>query len=129
MNRLVMLAASVTVIFSIISSSMLASVKAVSVTTASATSTMTPIKHVVVIFQENISFDHYFGTYPTATNPAGEPKFIADPNTPSVNGLTDSLLHNNPNVVNPFRLDRSMAVTCDMNHDYMMEQSAYNGGC
>ena len=26
--------------------------------------TRTPIKHVVVIFQENVSFDHYFGTYP-----------------------------------------------------------------
>jgi len=24
------------------------------------------IKHVVVIFQENVSFDHYFGTYPHA---------------------------------------------------------------
>ena len=23
--------------------------------------TATPIKHVVVIFQENVSFDHYFG--------------------------------------------------------------------
>lgn len=34
--------------------------------------TTTPIKHLVVIFQENISFDHYFGTYPYATNPAGE---------------------------------------------------------
>ena len=29
-------------------------------------STRTPIKHVVVIFQENVSFDHYFGTYPNA---------------------------------------------------------------
>ena len=27
----------------------------------------TPIKHVVVIFGENQSFDHYFGTYPNAT--------------------------------------------------------------
>jgi phospholipase C len=26
--------------------------------------TSTPIKHLVVIFQENVSFDHYFGTYP-----------------------------------------------------------------
>jgi len=25
-------------------------------------STATPIKHLVVIFDENISFDHYFGT-------------------------------------------------------------------
>ena len=28
--------------------------------------TTTPIKHLVVIFGENISFDHYFGTYPNA---------------------------------------------------------------
>src|SRR5215472_15620512 len=32
--------------------------------------TTTPIKHLVVIFDENISFDHYFGTYPFAANPA-----------------------------------------------------------
>jgi phospholipase C len=29
------------------------------------------IKHVVVIFDENISFDHYFGTYPNAANTGG----------------------------------------------------------
>ena len=39
----------------------------------------TPIKHVVVIFGENQSFDHYFGTYPNATNPAGQPPFTAAP--------------------------------------------------
>ncbi len=39
----------------------------------SAPATTTPINHVVVIFQENVSFDHYFGTYPNATNPQGEP--------------------------------------------------------
>ena len=32
--------------------------------TAAPVVTSTPIKHVVVIFDENISFDHYFGTYP-----------------------------------------------------------------
>jgi phospholipase C len=41
--------------------------------------TATPIKHFVLLYQENNSFDHYFGTYPNATNPAGEPKFVADP--------------------------------------------------
>src|SRR5262249_43327327 len=59
--------------------------------------TTTPIQHLVVIFQENVSFDHYFGTYPTATNPAGEPAFQASADTPSVNGLTEALLTNNPN--------------------------------
>ena len=44
--------------------------------------TQTPIKHVVIVFEENRSFDHYFGTYPFAANPAGEPKFIARDDTP-----------------------------------------------
>ena len=48
----------------------------------------TPIKHPVVIFNENITFDHYFATYPQAANPQGEPRFIASDDTPSVNGLT-----------------------------------------
>ena len=40
---------------------------------APAPSTFTPIKHLVVIFQENVSFDHYFGTYPNATGQGGSP--------------------------------------------------------
>ncbi len=50
-------------------------------------STKTPIKHFIVIFQENVSFDHYFATYPHATNPGGEPKFQAKKATPRVNNL------------------------------------------
>ena len=46
----------------------------------------TPIKHVVVIFQENVSFDHYFGTYPNAANTDGQ-TFHAAPDTPAVDGL------------------------------------------
>ncbi|HTK09331.1 MAG TPA: alkaline phosphatase family protein [Ktedonobacteraceae bacterium] len=90
--------------------------------------TTTPIKHVVVIFQENVSFDHYFGTYPNATNPAGEPTFTASHGTPKVNGLTPSLLKNNPNSANPTRLDRSQALTCDQDHGYTDEQKAYDNG-
>src|SRR5580698_2901155 len=62
--------------------------------------TATPIKHLVVIFGENVSFDHYFGTYPNAANPAGEPMFNAATNTPAVNGLTEALLTDNPNFTN-----------------------------
>ncbi|HEX6540030.1 MAG TPA: alkaline phosphatase family protein [Candidatus Dormibacteraeota bacterium] len=91
--------------------------------------TATPIKHVVVIFQENISFDHYFGTYPNAANPAGEPAFHAAADTPSVNNLESAgLLTNNPNVSNPQRFDRSEQVTCDENHDYTAEQLAMDHG-
>src|SRR5690348_445509 len=71
--------------------------------------TTTPIKHLVVIFQENVSFDHYFGTYPNALDSSGEPRFVASPDTPTVNGLTDALLFSNPNFANPQRLDRSQA--------------------
>jgi len=98
--------------------------------------TATPIQHIVVIFQENVSFDHYFGTYPNATNPAGEPGFTARPGTPTVNGFSNALLNSNPNLnpangngaTNPFRLDRSQAVTADQNHDYTAEQQAFDAG-
>ncbi len=98
--------------------------------------TATPIKHLVIIFQENVSFDHYFGTYPNATNPSGEPPFHAAAGTPTVNGLGNGLLNANPNLnpangtgaTNPFRLDRSQAATTDQDHDYGPEQAAADGG-
>jgi phospholipase C len=91
--------------------------------------TTTPIKHLVVIFDENISFDHYFGTYPSASNPPGEPLFFALPHTPTVNGLTPGLKTQNPNSpAEPFRLDISEAVTCDNDNHYHDEQEAYDGG-
>ncbi|GIH19287.1 phospholipase C [Rugosimonospora africana] len=89
--------------------------------------TSTPIKHVVVIFQENVSFDHYFGTYPKAANTDGTP-FKAKSGTPQVNGLDKKLLTNNPNEYNPTRLTPDQALTCDQNHGYGAEQKAYDGG-
>ncbi|RDS85512.1 phospholipase C [Dyella psychrodurans] len=99
--------------------------------------TATPIKHLVVIFDENRSFDHYFGTYPVAANPPGEPAFKARPFTPQVDGLSPALLNDNPNklnpinganAVNPFRLDRTQANTEGQNHSYTPEQLAYDNG-
>jgi phospholipase C len=98
--------------------------------------TATPIKHLVVIYNENISFDHYFATYPNAANPSGEPQFhgwlvprantlamagllATNPNTNSANGSGASL---------PFRLDRTQAASADQNHSYTPEQQAYDGG-
>ena len=86
-----------------------------------------PIKHLVVLFDENVSFDHYFGTYPYATNADGSP-FHAKRGTPSVNGLSKSLLTANPNSYNPQRLTHAQALTCDQNHGYMAEQEAFDGG-
>ena len=99
----------------------------------------------VVIFQENVSFDHYFATYPFALNPPGSPKFVAKDGTPSINGLgslsqgqpvgvllTDNPNRlnpaNSPNAINPFRLDRSQASTCDQDHNYGDEQGAFDQG-
>jgi phospholipase C len=107
-------------------------------------STATPIKHLVVIFQENVSFDHYFGTYPKAANTSGQP-FRAARRTPGVNNLADTkgagghgnLLTDNPNrdaqgnQVNPRRLDPANindVLTCDEDHNYNAEQKAFDGG-
>jgi phospholipase C len=111
---------------------------AVPIANSQENSTATPVKHLVVIFGENISFDHYFGTYPHALNTPGAPRFTALRGTPAVNGLTPPLLTRNPNFLNvkvnqgnatnPFRLDRSQAATADQNHGYNAEQLAFHEG-
>ena len=91
--------------------------------------TATPIKHVVVIFDENVSFDHYFGTYPKAANsrvkpsrvPAPDGPFTAAKNTPKdIDTLATAglLAPKNPNSAQPARLSPAQAVTCDQNHGY-----------
>ena len=121
-----------------------------STTFARDAATKTPIKHLVVIFQENVSFDHYFGTYPTAANTDGRP-FTGLQVTPAVNGLRPatslslpaSLRHTadltavNPNSSLPVRLDSSATglsggpggqLTCDQDHNYSDEQQAFDNG-
>lgn len=118
--------------------------------------TATPIKHLIVIFQENVSFDHYFGTYPEAENNPGETPFVAKHHTlRRINSLrmpldvtsgfepipgTD-LLNANPNspvgsgaqingadAANPFRLGPLQALTADQGHNYKPEQQASDNG-
>jgi phospholipase C len=112
--------------------------------------TATPIKHLVVIFQENVSFDHYFGTYPHASNSDGQ-RFTASRRTPPIDGLapatsrspppdrrhSTNLLRSNPNLALPQRLDSSPTglpgsaggqLTCDQDHNYSDEQKAFDGG-
>ena len=101
--------------------------------------TATPIKHVVIIYGENVSFDHYFGTYPHAANPIGEPKFLARKDTQTdIDTLNHgNLLTENPNftnpqngagAANPFRLDVTQVATADQNHSYTPEQQAEDNG-
>ncbi len=114
---------------------------------ATAYTTATKIKHVVVVFGENISYDHYFGTYPNAQNNAGEATFVAATGTPKANNLVTplntgaafapvtgvDLINANPNftnaanltgAANPIRLAPSQAATQDMGHSYKPEQQA-----
>ena len=97
------------------------------------------IKHIVVIFGENISFDHYFGTYPNALNLPGESAFTAAAGTPTTanNYISNpGLLTANPNLsvanaagaANPFRLARAQAGTADQDHNYAPEQTAFDNG-
>ncbi|GAA5186639.1 hypothetical protein GCM10023322_33340 [Rugosimonospora acidiphila] len=117
--------------------------------------TTTPIKHVVVLYDENESFDHYFGTYPYAANSDGTPFTPAagtptDINTmlnaglvpgdapgaqvaahnPNASLPTDSTFYTapNPNTYQPDRLTSSQAITCDQNHSYGPEQQAMGTG-
>jgi phospholipase C len=102
----------------------------------------TAIQHVVVIFGENISFDHYFGTYPNAANTGGT-TFTAAAGTPIPNNYISnpSLLTANPNQnsanlvtasnsvpSNPFRLGPNQAGTNDQGHNYGPEQLAFDNG-
>lgn len=89
-----------------------------------------------MIFQENVSFDHYFGTYPVATKLAGEPKFRAAANTPTVNGLGNALLTVNPNLnpangaaaANPCRLESFAGGDHRPGSQYTAEQQAFDAG-
>jgi phospholipase C len=148
-GRLLLPLAALGAILVVAATSAVGQVKKHSTATSVAGGTYTPIKHVVVIFQENVSFDHYFGTYPNAANTDGQ-KFTPLAGTPAVDGLppatskslpprlrhSTNLLTNNPNQSNPQRLDSSATgvvpgqgqLTCDQDHDYSDEQKAFDGG-
>ncbi len=99
------------------------------VSSAERSPTQTPVKHLVVIFQENVSFDHYFATYPNTQAAAADQPWGPRPGTPSVNGLNAPLLDpNHLNSAQPFLLHRAQAATCDQGHDYTAEQAAFDRG-
>src|SRR3954447_6761304 len=89
----------------------------------------TPIEHVVVIFGENQSFDHYFATYPVAANVDGT-TFNGTIGAQTVDNLDRAGLNGNanPNSQKLRRLTHAEAVTCDFDHNYAAEQKAFNNG-
>jgi phospholipase C len=86
-------------------------------------STNTPIKHTIVIYQENRSFDNYFGTYPTA------PGFHALPGTPTVNNIPPGSMNldANGNPHSPQNLDNTLK-TKDVDHGYNDMIKGYDNG-
>jgi phospholipase C len=63
---------------------------AAAVTVNNSAKTTTPIKHLVVIFDENQSFDHLFGTYPYAENTDGT-DFCPQAGTAGLPGSSESV--------------------------------------
>lgn len=96
---------------------------------ASNLETKTPIQHLVIIYQENRSFDHYFGIYPKVTNTdSTEPRFIPRKNTPTINGLTSALRRLNQNSAKPFLLTLDVLSINSPLHFYTTLQQACDSG-
>src|SRR6266568_7365412 len=79
----------------------------------------TPIQHTIIVYQENISFDHYFGTFGHGSNgiPAGVQLYHTTPDGTQLGPFTS------------FRLDgTAQATTCDVDHDYASMIQMADGG-
>lgn len=90
----------------------------------SALETKSPIKYVIVICQENRSFDSYFGTYPFA------PGFKPLPGTPFVNGIPAGSYNPDKkgNPIYAYRFTKNQKITADPEHGYETMMEAYNKG-
>ena len=85
---------------------------------------LTDIEHVVIIIQENRSFDHYFGSYRGVRGFSDQSSAFLQPNP---------LNADNPPVgkLLPFHLDTSTtnaACTHDITHDWVPQHQSWNNG-
>ncbi len=91
---------------------------------SSACSKLTDIKHVVIIIQENRSFDHYFGSYRGVRGFSDQSLAFQQPYPSNVaNSPVGKLL--------PFHLDTSMtnaACTHDVAHDWPTQHQSWDNG-
>src|ERR1700731_2358252 len=87
-------------------------------------SKLTDIEHVVILIQENRSFDHYFGSYRGVRGFSDQSAAFQQPdpaNTMSAPG----------GVLLPFHLDTSQsnaACTHDITHDWIPQHQSWNNG-
>src|ERR1700723_2630278 len=87
-------------------------------------SKLTDIEHVVILIQENRSFDHYFGSYRglrgfSDKSPAFEQSDPANTGNPPTG------------ILQPFHLDTSTtnaACTHDITHDWVPQHQSWNNG-
>ena len=87
-------------------------------------SKLTTIEHVVILIQENRSFDHYFGSYRGVRGFADPSMAFQQPNpantaSPPIGKLL------------PFRLDTTAtnaACTHDITHDWVSQHQSWNSG-
>jgi phospholipase C len=89
-----------------------------------ACSKLTDIEHVVIIIQENRSFDHYFGSYRGVRGFSEQGLAIRQPDPANTTNPPSGVLL-------PFHLDTSRtnaACTHDITHDWVPQHQSWNGG-
>ena len=104
----------IAIIFLIFSLTLLPAKPASAQAVDASTKTTTPIKHLVVVMQENHTFDNYFGTYPGANGFPANTSVPVDPANP------------NAGVVTPWHLGNS-SIT-DLSHNLSTFTEQYNNG-
>ncbi|HUD63746.1 MAG TPA: alkaline phosphatase family protein, partial [Candidatus Sulfotelmatobacter sp.] len=85
---------------------------------------LTDIEHVVILIQENRSFDHYFGSYRGVRGFSDKSPAFAQPD-PANTGNPP------PGILQPFHLDTSAtnaACTHDITHDWVPQHQSWNNG-
>jgi phospholipase C len=91
---------------------------------SSACSKLTDIEHVVILIQENRSFDHYFGSYRGVRGYSDQSMAFRQPDPANTTNAPVGVLL-------PFHLDTSTtnaACTHDISHDWVPQHQSWNNG-
>lgn len=93
-------------------------------TSSSGCAKVTDIEHVVILIQENRSFDHYFGSYKGVRGFADQSAAFEQPYPPNTSSSPAGVLL-------PYHLDTttaSAACTHDIVHDWLSQHQSWNNG-
>ena len=91
---------------------------------SSACAKLTDVDHVVILIQENRSFDHYFGSYRGVRGFSDQSSAFQQPYPPNTSNPPAGVLL-------PFHLDMSKtnaACTHDISHDWVPQHQSWNNG-